>query len=104
MCGGEPEEDKSVYLALILRRKEFIRIEAAFAIFFQGGNDATDLRWQITHHLVGKLSRTRAAGKETRLGRFDTSGKEVTAPIPVTTIRRRTDRHTHRQPSRTPGP
>ena len=56
LCGGEPEEDEPVYLALVLRRKDGIRIEASVGVFFQGGNYSADLRRQVTHHIIRRIA------------------------------------------------
>ena len=76
----EPEEDEPVDLALVFRRKDGIRIKASIGIFFQRGDRSTDLRRQVSHHVVRKPPDAGATSQKTRRG--------VTAPRPVTTIRR----------------
>jgi hypothetical protein len=72
----EPEEDVPVYLALVLRRKD------------QGGNHAADLRRHVSNHIVRSF---RMPGRPARRRDQDAStsaARGVTAPMPVTTIRR----------------
>ena len=74
-CRRQRKENEPVYLALILRRQDGIRIEAGFGVFFQGGNHPADLRRQVSHHIVRKPPDARATGQQTRPGRFDIGSK-----------------------------
>ena len=71
-CRRQRKENEPVYLALILRRQDGIRIETSVRIFIQRGHHPTDLRRQVSHHIVRKPADARATGQETRPGRFDT--------------------------------
>ena len=75
MCSCEPEEDEPVYLALVLRSQDGIRIETGFGVFFQGGNHPSDLRREVSHHIVRKPPDARATGQEARPGRVDIGSK-----------------------------
>jgi hypothetical protein len=72
LCSCEPEEDESVYLALF--GQDGIRIKR-FGVFFQGGNNPSDFRREVSHHIVRKPPDARATGQEARPGRFDIGSK-----------------------------
>jgi hypothetical protein len=56
----EPEEDEPIYLALVLRGKDGIRIEASAGVLFQGGNRL--LSRQVFHHIIRKPPDARTTG------------------------------------------
>ena len=65
VCRGQCEENEPINLALILGRKDGVRIEARVGVFFQRRHHTADLRGQVLHHIVRKSADARAAGQET---------------------------------------